>query len=43
MCSKEVLACPACGSSKVWKDGHHYSEYGVTQRYICAECGRKFR
>ena len=35
--------CPDCGSKKIWKDGHHYAPYGRIQRYVCPNCGHKFR
>lgn len=36
------LACPDCGSEKVWKDGIRKTFLGPIQRYICRDCGRRF-
>jgi hypothetical protein len=39
--SRDVVACPECGSKKVYNDGHREA-YGVTiQRYRC-RCGKRF-
>ena len=38
----EAIACPECGSKKVWKDGVRYTKQGEIQRYICRSCGHRF-
>jgi len=41
--SKE-LACPECGSNRVWKDGLRYirGNPDAVQRWICRDCGYRF-
>lgn len=36
------IACPECGSDRVWKDGKRRTKYGEFQRYICRSCGFRF-
>ena len=38
----ETIACPECGSKKVWRDGVRYTKQGEIQRYICRSCGHRF-
>jgi len=34
--------CPECGSQRVWKDGLRYTGEGLTQRWLCQNCGYRF-
>jgi integrase/DNA-directed RNA polymerase subunit RPC12/RpoP len=39
----EMVQCPECGSSKVYRNGAAYSNFDVKiQRYVCRDCGRRF-
>ncbi|MCW3979854.1 MAG: tyrosine-type recombinase/integrase [Candidatus Bathyarchaeota archaeon] len=34
--------CPQCHRRKIWKDGLRKTNVGVTQRFICGDCGYRF-
>jgi integrase len=36
------LACPECGSTRIWNDGLRPSENGEIQRFKCPVCRRRF-
>jgi integrase/DNA-directed RNA polymerase subunit RPC12/RpoP len=38
----ELIACPACGSSRILKNGFRSLKGGETQVFRCRDCGRKF-
>ena len=41
--AESKLACPECGSQKLYKDGLRYLTDGSNiQRYLCRECGNRF-
>ena len=44
--SNGPLACPECGSQKLWKDGLRYGHGSLreetTQRWLCRNCGYRF-
>jgi len=40
--SSEAIACPECGSIRIWKDGVRYTADGEVQRYLCRDCGYRF-
>jgi len=37
-----VAKCPACGSTRVWRDGRRKTGNGDVQRYLCRNCGFRF-
>jgi len=37
-----TLICPACSSSLVVKDALRHNKYGMIQRYLCKDCGKRF-
>ena len=40
---KTALACPSCGSTRLWKAGYRYFPNGLKlQRWLCRECGHRF-
>ena len=39
----ERVHCPRCKSEKVWRDGKTKIKSGLIQRFICGDCGRRFR
>lgn len=38
----QSLQCPECGSTRIWKDGLRYINFGEVQRYVCRDCGYRF-
>jgi len=36
------LACPSCGSLKIWRDGFRKISNGKIQRHLCKRCGYRF-
>ena len=38
----QVVVCPECGGSKVYKDGLRRTVDGETQRFLCRGCGFRF-
>ncbi len=38
----QSLQCPECGSTRVWKAGLRYTNFGEIQRYVCRDCGFRF-
>jgi integrase len=37
------LACPKCGSQRLWRDAKRYTKRGFEiQRWFCRDCGRRF-
>ncbi|MCJ7506755.1 DDE-type integrase/transposase/recombinase [Candidatus Bathyarchaeota archaeon] len=37
-----TLICPACSSGLVVKDALRHNKYGMIQRYLCKDCGKRF-
>lgn len=38
-----TMKCPNCGSTKIFRNGHRYTNYGEKiQRYLCRHCGYRF-
>ncbi|MCS7114261.1 MAG: tyrosine-type recombinase/integrase [Candidatus Bathyarchaeota archaeon] len=36
------VACPECGSQRLYKDGIRYTKTDQVQRYLCRNCGYRF-
>jgi len=37
-----TLICPVCSSGLVVKDALRHNKYGMIQRYLCKDCGKRF-
>ena len=40
--SSQILNCPKCGSSKMWRDGQRAIYSWAIQRWLCKNCGLRF-
>ena len=40
--SNQLLLCPECNSSEIWKNGLRYVQGKKVQRYLCRQCGCRF-
>jgi transposase-like protein len=38
----QPLICPACGSTRIYKNGHRSKGEIEIQRYVCQKCGHRF-
>jgi len=37
-----MVACPECGSDRIYRDGLRYMNEGQIQRFLCRNCGYRF-